>query len=469
MEDPRGVDSALATKAAAGDDSALTELYRRYFARLYDFSLRLARDRDTAALVVQSSFLRAFQGLREAPGAPFGTQLFAGAHQDARERLRRARGAVLEGDEAFSALDPARLDGGGLEAEAPQLGRVAWHAARDLRLDDYEALDLSVRQGFSLEEMAAIQSTRADTVQRRLDNVLREYALAVSAALLYQTGRRACLDLDFLIADGEWSSALQRQIARHLETCNTCQSTRARYPQATALFAALFPAPAPTGWEQTILDRLLPVVGAATAVGAAATGAPAAVAAVAEPAAEEEVAATPAAEPESVEAPLPVAPAPAPTPGPPSPPPEGTGRPTPEPYPMAAGGIADWFSGGRGPFIIILGGLLIVVLFIGALCGALALTGDGGGREEEPTPTASITITPTSTRTPTETPTLTGTPPPPPTATLTPEPPTATPPPTDTAVPPTATSPPPTRTPTPPSTPSGGPGNGNGNGNGQER
>ena len=131
-------DEELAQQIGGGDGAALAELYARYFGHVYDYGIRLSRDRDTAALVVQAAFLHVFQGLREgAPQAPFRLQLFAAAHYDAAERLRRRRGPAVESDEGFAVIDAGALGGAVPPAEAAELARVAWQSARDLRPDDY--------------------------------------------------------------------------------------------------------------------------------------------------------------------------------------------------------------------------------------------------------------------------------------------------------------------------------------------
>lgn len=418
MDGDQRSDDELARQAGGGDEAAFAELHRRYFGRVYDFALRLARDRDVAALVVQSSFLRAYQGLRtgERQG-PFKLGLFARAHHHVAERLRRRRRPVLEGEEAFAMADPARLAYPALAAELPDLAHMAWQAARQLKLDEYELLDLSVRQQFDVAEIAAILRTRPEAVQTKLARLRDALEESFTSLLLLSRGRRECLDLDFLVGDDQWSASLRRRIQRHLQSCQICRGTRRRYLSVSEALAALTPVPAPVGWQETILDRLQDAVR---------TGAMAA-------------------------APAPVAPAVTP------PPPR---QPSGVLSDLAGGGggIGAWFGclfgggGARGPLLAVLGGgLLVVIVALAALCGAGAF--DGG--EAAPTPTtsptatASASATPTPSATPTATATSTSLPPP----TATAAPPTSTPaPPTSTPVSPTATPRSPTATPLPPAT-----------------
>ncbi len=423
-------DEELAQRVAGGDEAAFAELYRRYFGRVYDFALRLARDRDVASLVVQSSFLGAYRGMRSGEmQAPFELQVFANAHHDVRERLRRRRGPVLEGEEVFASTHPAFLADAPLAPELPDLARDAWQASREMKPDEYELLDLSVRQSLDVQEMAAVLRMRPEVVEARAARVRDSFEESFSSLLLLRRGRRECLDLDFQVGQDEWSVSLRRRITRHLGGCDTCREMRRRFPAATEVFAALMLVPAPTGWEETILDRLQSAVRTGTGPAAAAPAAP--VAAPAAPAA------------------TPVAPTVTPPPA---------GRP-PGAVPVAApggAGIAGWFDrffgGGdaRGPMLAgLLGGIILVVIILAALCGAGAFDGGGPTATPTPTPTATgtATPTPTATATSTATPTLTSTPQPLPTAT--PAPPTSTPaPPTATTAPPTPA--PATATPEPP-------------------
>src|SRR3990172_9611043 len=288
-------DEDLTRQLAEGNEAAFAELYRLYFVPLYDFDLRVTRARDAAALVLQVAFLRAYQAVRAGEPAPFRLHLFAAAHYDAMERVRRQRGAVLEGDEAFVTLDPSRIAHPALAAELPDLARMAWQIYRDVKPADYELIDLSVRQQFEPAEIAAMLRTRPESVETRLARLRAAFEEAFSSLVLLRRGRRACLDLAFLIGDADWSASVRRSIQRHLQSCQTCQATRRRFPSASELLAALAPAPAPAGWQETMLERLQ---------NAARTGV---------------MAATPAPAVTPVETPLPPARRPPPAPPPPSP------------------------------------------------------------------------------------------------------------------------------------------------------
>ncbi len=418
-------DDEFAQQAAAGDDGAFAELYRRYFPRVYDYALRLSRNREIAAAVSQLTLHNARQGLRSGVfQAAVRPQIFALAHHELTERARRGRWPVLEGEEAFVVGDPALLADQARATDLPELARVAWHAARELRFEDYELLDLNVRQRLDAGALAAVLKTRPGAIDDKLRKLRPAYEETFTGLLLLHRGRRECLDLDFQVSDEDWSPSVRKRIGRHLQSCQICHALRSRYPPGAAVLATLTPAAAPTGWQETILGRILDV--AAPAAGTVAT-----VAAAQPVFTPPERPGTARAQPE---------PAPAPYAQPPA-----------EHYTYGGGGdgYGDWVrrvfgSGGRGPLFIAGGGLLLVVaIALGALCGSGAFDG-----------ASTPTVTPTVTSTPTASPTATFTETPTATVTNTPEPtdtpaPTDTPLPTNTAPPPTNTVPPPTLAPTP--------------------
>jgi len=420
MDGPERSDEELVRLIGDGDDAALAALYRRYFSRVYDYALRVARDREVAALVVQSGLLRALGAARAGTSQEtFRFQLFAGARYDLVDRLRRRREPGDEPDASFALADPTLAGSPSLASELPELGRAAWQACRSLRLDDYELLDLSVRQRLDAGEITAIVRARLEAVERRLATAEAELEASFATLLLVERGRQTCLDLDFVVGDEAWSPSLRRRVARHLQTCLTCQRTRQRYPGALAMLAAFALVPAPDGWQETILTRLQEAIRSGSA-------------------------------PE----PIPARPVALPPPRRPPPRPrEATVSPAGGGFGEVAGGIIAG-AGSRGPLLAVLGGaILVAAITIGALCAGGVF--DSGGGPSGATPTGSPT--PGGTRTPTVSPT------PSPTITSTPVPlaPTSTPaPPTP---PPTATQPAPTPrpsatpilvvTPTPPATP----------------
>ena len=426
-------------------EAAFEELYEAQFGSIYDFSIRLAQDRNIAALVVQSVFLRAYRAFHAGRGDGLELELYTAAHLDTAERLRGRRGESEQIDEPYAVIDVSRLSAPG--DDIAEMGRLVWSAAVALKLNDYELLDLGIRHKLDPNDIATVLRGRPESVERKLMDAQAQLEQAFTARLLFTRGRRECIDLDFELGEAEWTSSLPRRILRHADACEVCKRTTASQPRAIELLGALMPVPAPAGWQQTILDRLKEAVRDEPAT-------PAAAAAGATASASE--AATPTSEAGQLE------PTMAPS--------QRQLRPLPEAGGAGRGAaFSAWFSsifgggGPRGPLLAaLLGGLLVIAIVIGSLCAAGTFDGDG---DEEPEPTGTVTVTPTAeasgtptvTSTPTTTPTLEVLPQPtvPPVPTQAPAPtvpplPTATtapPPPPPTLPAPTATVPAPTAAP----------------------
>src|SRR5579864_972267 len=83
-----------AAEPAAGStssaDAALAELYECHFQGVYDFVLRTVRDADTAADVVQNTFVKAWETLRKGtPPDNVKAWLFTVARNAAIDEVRR--------------------------------------------------------------------------------------------------------------------------------------------------------------------------------------------------------------------------------------------------------------------------------------------------------------------------------------------------------------------------------------------
>jgi RNA polymerase sigma factor (sigma-70 family) len=399
MNGDERTDDALADAARIGEQEAFAQLYDRYFPQVYDFAIRVTRVRDAAAAVTQSAFYMALQWLRSGePGAPFKVQIYALAHHDLTQRARQTQDQVLEGEEAFVATEPSSSDSPALAAELPELGRIAWQAARELRTDEYELLDLHARREMSVTDVGSVARARGDAVVNRLGRVRQMFEEAFTVSLLVQRGRRECLDLDFLVDEQATSSSQRRRIASHLASCDVCQATRGRYPNGVDVLARLALVAPPEGWQDIIIARLLDPTPAAAAV------------------------------------------------------PPATAVPPPEAWTSSGGGggFSEWWDNvwhGNGKWWLLglVGAVLLVgIILFATVCGSGALDDGPDGPTQTPTSSAtaspSATTTPTTTATPTETLIPTDTPP----NTNTPPPPTNTPIPSNTPVPP-----PPTDTPPP--------------------
>jgi RNA polymerase sigma-70 factor (ECF subfamily) len=160
-------DRDLVAKARKGSVEAYNLLISRWEKRVYNYLLRLVRDREDALDLSQDVFLKAYQnlgGLEDA--ARFGPWLYRIAHNEAFSLLRKRR---PEGE-----APPE----GGSEQTRPfrmmpvELSLAVERALERLSDDQREAVVLKVYQGFKFEEMAEALGCPVSTVKSRLYTAL---------------------------------------------------------------------------------------------------------------------------------------------------------------------------------------------------------------------------------------------------------------------------------------------------------
>jgi len=165
-------DERLARRIAAGDREALEELYARYRRPLFGFLLGIAPDAATAEEILQDTLVAVWQGAAGFEGrATFRQWLFAVARRQAYNAVRRRQLPWANPDEleAAVAIGPSpeteALNGVGLDDLAAHI--------RGLPPGQREVLVLTLVEGFSYEETAAILETPLGTVRSRLNTARR--------------------------------------------------------------------------------------------------------------------------------------------------------------------------------------------------------------------------------------------------------------------------------------------------------
>ena len=97
-------------QAKLGDTAALTLLYRRYVARVYDYAARRLPDTHAAEEVTQEVFFRAFRGIAGCrDGASFGGWLLGIARFVIADHYRAASSVPEALSESFEPEDPEPL------------------------------------------------------------------------------------------------------------------------------------------------------------------------------------------------------------------------------------------------------------------------------------------------------------------------------------------------------------------------
>jgi RNA polymerase sigma-70 factor (ECF subfamily) len=155
-------DRDLVGKARRGNVDAYNHLVSRWEKRVYNYILKLVRDREDAFDVTQDVFLKAYQNLRKLDDdGRFAPWLFRIAHNESFSLLRKNRPDSEELTEPV-APNPGR----GMLPVETSLAVTA--ALGRLSADQREAVVLKVYEGFKFEEMAEILGCPVSTVKSRV-------------------------------------------------------------------------------------------------------------------------------------------------------------------------------------------------------------------------------------------------------------------------------------------------------------
>jgi RNA polymerase sigma factor (sigma-70 family) len=248
------VDERLAVRApAVVDQQTFISLFETHIEGVYDFALRLLRDRDAAERVVQITFERARDFLPEGgSGRNAIASLYALARRCALDDLRRRRGprGPVQRDReglVFTRVDADRLSDPSAVFDK-ELIELVWDAVAVLSPDEYSLLDLHLRRELTVDELAEHLELNgsADTKLSRLRGVLED---AVRSTLIATRRRALCVQLDTALADVERGPAsdVRTIVRRHLDDCEHCRESKHRFVAPADVFhslAAMPPSPA---------------------------------------------------------------------------------------------------------------------------------------------------------------------------------------------------------------------------------
>ena len=164
-------DEELAGRSAEGETDAFAELYERHYGSIYDFAVRIVRDPDAAADVVQATFTRAWPAVQEGPRPAYvKAWLFGIARNLSIDELRRRR-RVFPNEGLGLGLaelpDPAAFDPSET-VETKELAELVWTSAAGLGAEEYALLDMHVRRGLTADELADSLGVRRGAVYTRL-------------------------------------------------------------------------------------------------------------------------------------------------------------------------------------------------------------------------------------------------------------------------------------------------------------
>ncbi len=159
-------DRDLIAKARRGHVEPFNVLISRWEKRVFNYLLKLVRDREDALDLTQEVFLKAFQNLGKLDDPDrFGPWLFRIAHNEAFSLLRKRK---PEGESTQERGDGTLS----FRMYPVELSLAVETALARLTDDQREAVILKVYQGFKFEEMADALECPVSTVKSRLYSAL---------------------------------------------------------------------------------------------------------------------------------------------------------------------------------------------------------------------------------------------------------------------------------------------------------
>lgn len=228
-------------RARAGDREAFNSLYRPQFEALYDFVLRIVRERELATEVVRQVFDAAWRAFPE-QGNDVAAWLFTTARACALDALRYRRDR--NGDER-EALHFTQIDGNRVPDAAvfdQRLAELVWDAAAALPREEYSLLALHARHDFSADEIGE-PSSRIAWLRESLDE-------GVTFTLVAQRARHTCTELEILTKQGG-----EREVAQHIRRCSRCRESSRAFVSPSAVLGSLELIEPSRGLEREIFKR----------------------------------------------------------------------------------------------------------------------------------------------------------------------------------------------------------------------
>jgi RNA polymerase sigma factor (sigma-70 family) len=222
-------DAELVGAAATGDRAALGGIYDRYADRLHDFCIGMLRDREAAADCVQEVFCTAAVELTKLRDPDkLRPWLYAIARNEALRHIRRRRRESVSDE-----LPEVQSSDAGPDtlAARTELASLIAEAAGGLSDRDRSVLELSYRHGLDGPELAealGVSLSNATKLVSRLRDTVERSLGALLVARRAQRHPGGCAELTEILAnwDGQFSVLMRKRIARHIDSCPSCDHNR---------------------------------------------------------------------------------------------------------------------------------------------------------------------------------------------------------------------------------------------------
>ncbi len=250
-------DAQLVAAHLAGDGRALGAIYDRSGDALYDTAAAMMRYRDDAADVMQDVFVTASGHMGELRDPDrLRAWLFAILRNEVYRRPGNSRRQV--------AIDVARhrgettlaptLTGDPSTVEFQQLARRVRGAGAGLTERDQLVAEFSLRRGLTGNDLADALGVMPQQCYGLVHRMRQHTQRSLSAYCVARTGRDACPELNELLLgwNEELSTLVSKRVARHIDDCEVCRSTRST-SAPFALFGAAPVLTAPPGVRERVL------------------------------------------------------------------------------------------------------------------------------------------------------------------------------------------------------------------------
>jgi RNA polymerase sigma factor (sigma-70 family) len=229
-------DAELARAAAGGDRAALAGIYHRYAARLHDYCVGLVRDHHAAADCVQDVFCTAAAELPKLRDPDkLRPWLYAIARHSALRTVRER-----QREPAFDALPDSACIGPGPFTLTSQneLAQLIAAAAGGLSDRDRDVLELAYRQDLTGPDLAEALGVSHDCAKKLLQRLRDTIERSLGALLVARhAAQNGCSQLaaDLSRWDGQFTVLMRKRIARHIESCATCDAYRRSLVNSVAM------------------------------------------------------------------------------------------------------------------------------------------------------------------------------------------------------------------------------------------
>lgn len=258
-------DGVLTDRASRGDSDAFAALYERHIQDLYDFAARLLRSQG-AEDAVQDAFTKAWERLQHGEVVKnFRAWMFTITRNVALDMIRQRKRTALplgsdDNDSIWESIPTDPSVGPEEMAVKREIANLVWSSARTLSPSDYALLDLHVRRGLTVDEIADhLGGIRKGALYTRLSRLKDSMEESVTSVLLIRHGRAACSRLDALLDARQENSLGVREretVLTHLRQCAICQESKARYMSPVEILAGLTPIPMALGLRGALWNSI---------------------------------------------------------------------------------------------------------------------------------------------------------------------------------------------------------------------